>query len=89
MKAGEQVGEGDKAITLVMDDRQTCYQKIGWPYINGTKRIRETNQDMTDEEKTFWDSLADLVKKYETSGQIKTMEQVREEEAEAKRRGKG
>lgn len=89
MKAGEQIGAGEKAIILEMDDRQTCYQKIGWPYINGTKRIRETNPDMTDEEKALWDSLAALVKKYETSGLIKTMEQVREEEAEAKRRGKG
>lgn len=89
MKTGEQVGSGDKAITLDMSDRQTCYQKIGYPYINGTKRIRETNPDMTDEEKALWDSLAALIKKYETSGLIKTMEQVREEEAEAKRRGKG
>ena len=89
MKAGEQVGTGDKARIVEMDDRQTCYQKIGWPYVNGTKRIRENNPDMTDEEKDLWDAVAALVKKYETSGLIKTMEQVREEELEAKRRGKG
>ena len=35
---------------------------------------------MTDEEKDLWDAVAALVKKYETSGLIKTMEQVREEE---------
>jgi len=89
MKAGEQVGTGDKARIVEMDDRQTCYQKIGWPYVNGTMRIRENNPDMTDEEKDLWDAVAALVKKYETSGLIKTMEQVREEELEAKRRGKG
>ena len=89
MQAGEQVGTGDKAIILEMGDRQTCYQKIGWPYVNGTKRIRETNPDMKDEEKDLWDAVAALVKKYETSGLIKTMEQVKEEELEAKRRGKG
>ena len=90
MQAGEQVGNGDKAITLEMGDRQTCYQKIGYPYVNGAmKRIRETNADITDEEKDLWDAVAALVKKYETSGLIKTMEQVREEEEEARRRGKG
>ena len=90
MQAGEQVGNGDKAITLEMGDRQTCYQKIGYPYVNGAlKRIRETNADITDEEKDLWDAVAALVKKYETSGLIKTMEKVREEEEEARRRGKG
>ena len=89
MQAGEQVGAGDKAIILEMSDRQTCYQKIGWPYVNGTKRIRENNPDMTDEEKDLWDAVAALVKKYETSGMIKTMEQVKKEEEEAKRRGRG
>ncbi len=88
-KAGEQVVVGDKTQTLKMDERQTCYQKIGIPFINGTRPIRETNKDITDEEKALWDSLAALVKKYENSGLIKTMEQVRAEEEEAKRRGKG
>ena len=88
-KAGEQVVVGDKTQTLKMDERQTCYQKIGTPYINGTRKIRETNKDITDKEKALWDSLAALVKKYENSGLIKTMEQVRAEEEEAKRRGKG
>lgn len=89
LKAGDSIGQGDKKIILDMDDRQSCYQEIGWPYIEGTRKIRETNPDMTDEEKELWDSVAALVKKYETSGLIKTMEQVREEEAEARRRGRG
>ena len=89
LKAGAEIGQGDKKITLDMDDRQSCYQQIGYPYIEGTRKIRETHPDMTDEEKVLWDSVAALVKKYETSGLIKTMEQVREEEAEARRRGKG
>ena len=87
--AGEVLGSGDKQITLEMNDRQASYQLIGWPYVEGTKRIRETNPDMTDEEKEMWDDVAALVKQYETSGQIKTMEQVRAEELEAKRRGRG
>ena len=89
LKAGQQVGVGDKQITLEMDDRQACYQLIGWPYVNGTRRIREENPDMSDEEKDLWDAVQALVTKYETSGQIKTMEQVKAEELEAKRRGKG
>lgn len=89
LKAGDAIGEGDKKIILDMDDRQSCYQEIGWKYIEGTRPIRETHPDMTDEEKELWDSVAALVKKYETSGLIKTMEQVRAEEAEARRRGRG
>lgn len=89
LNEGDKVGEGDKAIVLNMNDRQACYQLIGWPYVEGTKKIRETNPDMTDEEKEMWDEVAALVRKYETSGQIKTMEQVRAEELEAKRRGRG
>ncbi|MGB2559850.1 MAG: tetratricopeptide repeat protein [Akkermansiaceae bacterium] len=89
LKAGQQVGVGDKQITLEMDDRQACYQLIGWPYVNGTRRIREENPDMSDEEKDLWDAVQALVTKYETSGQIKTMEQVKAEELEAKRRGEG
>lgn len=86
---GDQVGEGDKPIVLEMNDRQACYQLIGWPYVEGTRRIRETNPDITDDEKAMWDEVAALVKKYETSGQIKNMEQVKAEEMEAKRRGRG
>ncbi|MCP5536679.1 MAG: tetratricopeptide repeat protein [Akkermansiaceae bacterium] len=89
LAAGQTVGVGDKEITLEMADRQACYQKIGWPYITGTRRIRETNPDMTDAEKEIWDEVAALVKQYETSGQIKTMDQVRAEELENKRRGRG
>ena len=89
MKEGEKVGATGKEINLEMDDRQACYQLIGWPYVEGTKHIRETNPDITDEQKGMWDEVAALVKKYETSGQIKTMEQVRAEELENKRRGRG
>lgn len=89
MLKGQTVGVGDKEIELEMDDRQAAYQKIGWPYVSGTRRIRETNPNMTEAEKVAWDEVAALVKEYETSGQVKTMEQVREEELEAKRRGRG
>lgn len=86
LKKGDTVGTGDKQITLEMNDRQACYQLIGWPYVTGTRNIRENNLEMTDAEKEIWDEVAALVKEYENSGQIKTMEQVRKEEREAKRR---
>lgn len=89
LSKGQTVGTGKKEVELRMDDRQACYQLIGWPYITGTRRIRETNQDMTAEEKEIWDEVAAIVKEYETSGQVKTMDQVRAEELENQRRGRG
>ncbi|MEJ6572035.1 MAG: tetratricopeptide repeat protein [Akkermansiaceae bacterium] len=86
---GQTVGTGKKEVELKMDDRQACYQLIGWPYVTGTRRIRETNQDMTSAEKEIWDEVAALVKEYETSGQVKTMDQVRAEDLENQRRGRG
>ena len=84
MKAGQQVGEGDQVVKVEMDDRQACYQNIGLPYIDKTRKIREQNPDMTDEEKALWDSVAALVKKYQASLLIKPMKQVPEEAAGAK-----
>lgn len=88
LAAGEKIGEGDKERVLKIGDRQSAYQEIGWPYISSTRRIRETQKEMTDTEKEIWDEVAALVKEYEVSGQVKNMEQVRAEELENKRRGR-
>ncbi|MBT8037633.1 MAG: hypothetical protein KJO21_08825 [Verrucomicrobiae bacterium] len=88
LAAGDTIGQGDKERVLKIGDRQAAYQKIGWPYVTSTKKIRETNKDMTEEEKEIWDEVAALVQQYETSGQVKTMEQVREEERNSRRGGR-
>jgi len=85
LAAGQKVGE----IILKKGDRQAAYEDIGWKYISSTRRIRESNKNMTDAEIELWDEVASMVKGYETSGQVKTMEEVRAEELEARRRGRG
>ncbi|BDS05705.1 hypothetical protein NT6N_07450 [Oceaniferula spumae] len=85
---GSTVGDGDKAITLTKGDRQAAYETIGSKYLNSTRRIRETNQNITDQEKNAWDEVASLVKEYESSGQVKTMEEVKKEREENRRRGR-
>ena len=85
LAAGQQVGD----TTLKKGDRQAAYEDIGSKYISATRRIRENNKNVTDDEKEVWDEVAAMVKGYEASGQVKTMEQVREEEQEARRRGRG
>ncbi len=82
LNAGDTVGTGKKKITLKMADRQAAYQLIGWPYISSTRRIREENKKITEAEKKAWDEVAALVKEYEASGQIKTMDKVRAEAQE-------
>ena len=67
----------DKKIDL--SDRQTAYQAIGYPYVKSTRKIRDTQKKMTDQEKEDWDAVASLVNQYETSGQIKNMKQVEED----------
>ena len=79
LEAGAQIGSGDKAITLQKKDRQAAYEDVGSKYIRSTRRIRETNKKITDAEIAMWDDVADLVKEYETSGQVKTMAQIEEE----------
>lgn len=86
---GDTVGSGDKEQTLKKGDRQAAYEDVGWKYVAATRRIRETNKDMTDTEKEIWDEVAALVKEYESSGQVKTMDQIRAEALENKRRGRG
>ena len=88
LEAGAKVGDGDKAITLKKSDRQAAYETIGSKYISSTRRIRETNKNMTDAEKSAWDDVASLVREYESSGQVKTMEQVKKEREENRRRGR-
>jgi tetratricopeptide (TPR) repeat protein len=86
LKKGESVGSGDKAIKLDHDDRQAAYSGIGSKYIASTRRIRETNQKITDEEKDAWDEVAALVKTYEGSGLVKTLAQMKEERANTRRK---
>lgn len=84
LKKGDSVGEQ----TLELDDRQMAYSEIGYKYIIATRKIRENNADITDEEKEAWDEVQALVKEYETSGQVKTWEVLEEERLENLRRGK-
>ncbi|MFK7912034.1 MAG: tol-pal system YbgF family protein [Akkermansiaceae bacterium] len=84
LREGEKVGDRE----LDMDDRQMAYQKIGYIFTASTRKIRDNNADMTDQEKDDWDSVAALTKEYERSGQVKTMEQVEEERKENRRRGR-
>lgn len=79
LQEGDSVGDGDSAITLKIRDRQAAYSEIGWKYIASTRRIRETSPKISDEEKDAWDEVSDLVKQYETSGEVKTVEQLKEE----------
>lgn len=88
LEVGATVGDGAKAITLTKSDRQSAYETIGSKYINSTRRIRETNKNMTDAEKAVWDDVAALVKEFESTGQVKTMEEIKKEQAENRRRGR-
>jgi len=71
-----------------MSDRQQAYQKIGYAFIASTKKIRENSKEITEAEKIALDDVNALVMKYERSGQVKTMEQVKEEREENRRRGR-
>lgn len=75
LAVGDTVGD----TTLKVGDRQAAYSEIGYRYVASTRRIRETNQEISDEEKSLWDSVAALVKTYEGSGEVKTFEQLKEE----------
>jgi len=88
LEVGDTVGDGDKKITLKKTDRQSAYETIGSKYISSTRRIRETNKNVSDAEKALWDEVADLVKEYESTGQVKTMEEVKKEKEENRRRGR-
>ena len=79
LAAGSKVGSGDKAITLKKGDRQSAYEEIGSKYISSTRRIYETNKNITDDEKSLWKDVADLVQEYENSGDVKTLAQIKEE----------
>ncbi|NWK57103.1 tetratricopeptide repeat protein [Verrucomicrobiaceae bacterium N1E253] len=79
LKKGAMVGKGDEAKPLTIDDRQAAYSEIGWKYIASTRRIREENKKVTDEEKALWDEVAALVKEYESSGLVKTVEELKAE----------
>lgn len=81
LKAGAVVGK----MTLEVDDRQNAYSGIGAKYIESTRRIRETNNKITEEEIAAWDAVAALVKQYEGSGQVKTVEQLKEERLKNRR----
>ena len=76
LEVGEKVGAGDKAITLDKSDRQAAYEVIGSKYLSSTSRIRNGNKNISDEEIRLWDKVASLVKEYESSGQVKTLEQI-------------
>ena len=80
LNEGDKVGAGDKAITLDKSDRQSAYEDIGSKYISSTTRIRQTNKNITDEEIKLWDKVAALVKEYETSGQVKTLAEIKKED---------
>ena len=84
LKKGDKVGE----ITLDKDDRQAAYSGIGYKYIIATRKIRENNADMSDEEKETWDEVQALVKEYETSGLVKTWDELEKERLENLRRGR-
>jgi tetratricopeptide (TPR) repeat protein len=84
LPAGAKVGE----MTLKVGDRQNAYSGIGAKYIASTRRIRETNKKLTDSEAAAWDEVAALVKKYENSGLVKTLEQLKEERLKNRRGGR-
>lgn len=85
LQIGDSVGDGDTAITLKIADKQAAYSEIGWKYVASTRRIRETNAKITDEEKELWDAVQSLVKEYESSGEVKTVEQLKEERLKNRR----
>ena len=76
---GKTVGAGKSKITLEKSDRQTAYEEIGSRYVAQTSKIRKTNSDVSDEEKQMWDEVAALVKRYEKSGEVKTLDQIKAE----------
>ena len=78
---GDMVG----VIKLTEGDRQNAYSGIGWKYIFSTTRIRETNAKLSDFEIEQWDAVAALVKQYENSGVVKTVEQLKEERLNSRR----
>lgn len=82
---GAMIGDGPKAIKLTEGDRQNAYSGIGWKYIASTTRIRETNAKLSDFEIQEWDAVAALVKQYENSGVVKTVEQLKEERLNSRR----
>ncbi len=82
--AGVPVG-GARKIVLKKTDRQAAYD-LGHQYVQSTQRIRKTNPKVTDEEKRSWDAMEKLVKKYEGSGQIETMEKLIKRLKEARER---
>jgi len=85
LPAGAMVGKGPKAIKLEMRDRQNAFSGIGLKYVNSTRRIRDTNAKITDSEKEAWDAVAALVKSYESSGEVKSAEQLKEERRKTRR----
>ena len=84
LAAGDKVADKE----LKKGDRQSAYSEIGFKYIRSTRKIRENNPDMSDEEKEIWDEVAALVKEYEGSGQVKTWEELEKERLENLRRGR-
>lgn len=77
--AGKVIGAGEKKITLEKSDRQSAYEEIGSRYLKRTSKIRKSNPKITEKEKEVWDDVAALVKKYEKSGSVKTLEQIKKE----------
>ena len=81
LPAGSKVG----TQTLKVGDRQSAYSEIGYKYIASTTRIRQSGK-LTDAEAAAWDEVAALVKKYENSGLVKTVAQLKEERLKNRRR---
>lgn len=73
--------------SLSMSDRQAAYQTIGYPYIKGAQNMIKASKEVSDEDKALILEVDKLIKRFESSGSIKNMDQVRAEEAERKRRG--
>lgn len=77
---GKVVGKGDKKKSLKKSDRQSAYEDIGSRYLAQTSEIRSKNPDITNEDKKVWDEISALVKKYENSGKVKTLKEIKAEE---------
>lgn len=61
-------------------DRQGAYE-AGWTYIDQTRRFFDK---MTDDEKKRWQEIGKLVEEYESSPDVKSMAELKEEAARTK-----
>ena len=76
---GHTITKGERSVVLKKSDRQKAYEDIGSRYLRQTGKIRKDNREVSEEAKKMWDEVAAVVKKFENSGEVKTLAEIKKE----------